>query len=57
MTVTTCTSRTPATGTISVKVKGDATREPDETFSVVLSSPVNATLAVTSATGTIVNDD
>lgn len=40
-----------------VPVVGDATTEPDETFTVNLSGEANATLARTSATGTIVNDD
>lgn len=46
------------TGTIDVSICGDTTYEPDETFSVTLSSPSNATLGTpSSATGTIVNDD
>ena len=43
--------------TILVPVNGDTRFESDETFSVVLSNPVNASLARPSATGTIVNDD
>lgn len=43
--------------TITVKVKGDATVEPDETFLVKLSTPIGATLARAQATGTIRNDD
>jgi hypothetical protein len=43
--------------TISVAVLSDPIAEPDETFSVKLSSPVNATLGNASATGTIANDD
>lgn len=42
---------------ITVEVVGDTTIEPNETFTVNLSAPVNATLAKTSATGTIQNDD
>ncbi len=42
---------------VSITVKGDTTVEPNETFSLQLSNPVNLTLAKTSATGTIVNDD
>ncbi|BBY60113.1 hypothetical protein MSAR_32490 [Mycolicibacterium sarraceniae] len=42
---------------INVGVLGDATVEPDETFTVVLSSPSGATLGRTTATGTITNDD
>lgn len=46
------------TQTISVLVNGDTINESDETFSVVLSSPVGATLGVPfSGTGTIQNDD
>jgi hypothetical protein len=43
--------------TISVAVNGDTTLEPNETFSVNLTSPVNATLARAQGTGTINNDD
>ena len=44
--------------TVTVKVKGDITSEPDETFFVTLSSPVNATLGGTATgAGTIRNDD
>ena len=42
---------------ITVEVLGDATHETDETFSVVLSGPVNAGIAGSTATGTIRNDD
>ncbi|HEX8143239.1 MAG TPA: Calx-beta domain-containing protein [Pyrinomonadaceae bacterium] len=42
---------------ISVPVIGDTTFEPDETFTVTLSSPVNATIASGTGTGTITNDD
>ena len=42
---------------VSVSVVGDTTVENDETLSVTLSSPVNATIATASATGTIKNDD
>ena len=42
---------------VSVTVHGDVAVEPDETFTVALSSPVGATVADSSATGTIVNDD
>lgn len=41
----------------SVTITGDTTVEPDETFTVSLSAPVNATLADATATGTITNDD
>jgi hypothetical protein len=44
--------------TFTVQVKGDLVREPDETFEVVLSDASNGlTIADTTATGTIVNDD
>lgn len=45
------------TTTITVSVIGDTTNEPDETFTVTLSSPVNATIATATGTGTILNDD
>jgi Tol biopolymer transport system component len=44
-------------GTIAVQVVGDTVVEPDETFTVILSNPANATLARAQATGTILNDD
>ena len=41
-----------------VKIKGDAVREANETFSLVLSAPTAPyTLQVTQAIGTITNDD
>ena len=44
--------------TFTVQVKGDFVREPDETFEVVLSDASNGlTIADTTATATIVNDD
>jgi Ca2+-binding RTX toxin-like protein len=43
--------------TISVSVAGDTAIEPDETLTVQLASPVNATIGTGSATGTIRNDD
>ncbi len=45
------------TGQISVPVIGDTTVEPDETFTVTLSSPTGATISRSTATGTITNDD
>jgi hypothetical protein len=42
---------------ITIYVNGDTTQEPDETFTVTLSTPVNATLAKATGTGTILNDD
>jgi hypothetical protein len=43
--------------TISVTVNGDTNVESDETFKVVLSNAINATITKTTATGTILNDD
>ena len=43
--------------TINVSVVGDTAFEQDETLTVSLSGPVNATVADGSATGTITNDD
>jgi hypothetical protein len=43
--------------TIAVPIVGDTTVEPDESFTLTLSTPVNATLGTASATGTITNDD
>jgi hypothetical protein len=42
---------------IPVTVVGDTSIEPNETFTVTLSSPVNAKIAQASATATIQNDD
>ncbi|MCO4294078.1 Ig-like domain-containing protein, partial [Solitalea sp. MAHUQ-68] len=41
----------------TVVVNGDTKREPDETFTLTLSNPVNTTINTTTATGTIRNDD
>ena len=43
--------------TVAVPILGDATYEPDETFTLTLSNPTNATLGTATATGTITNDD
>jgi hypothetical protein len=43
--------------TITVLVRGDTTFEPNETFFVNLSSPVNATIGDPQGKGTITNDD
>src|SRR5262249_50727713 len=55
------TTLTSPPGTIpqsfSVPVQGDTTAEPNETFTVTLSSPSNATISRAQATGTIENDD
>ncbi|MDH6062859.1 glycosyl hydrolase family 18 protein, partial [Umezakia ovalisporum] len=42
---------------ITVNVSGDTVVEPEETFSVSLSNPSNATITTATATGTIRNDD
>ena len=42
---------------ITVQVTGDTRLEPDETFFVDLSSPVNATISQGRGIGTIQNDD
>jgi hypothetical protein len=42
---------------IVVNALGDIVREPDETFKVVLASPVNATLGTSTALVTIIDDD
>jgi Calx-beta domain/RTX calcium-binding nonapeptide repeat (4 copies) len=43
--------------TVDVAVVGETAYEQDETFTVTLSNPVNATIADGAATGTIQNDD
>ena len=43
--------------TVMVQVTGDTTNESDETFTVTLSMPTNATLQTATGTGTIQNDD
>src|SRR5262249_34921416 len=45
------------TAVVPVTVYGDTTLEPDETFSLTLSNPTNATLARPTGTGTILSDD
>ena len=45
------------TQTITVSVVGDTASEPNETFTVNLSSPTNATIVAATGVGTIVNDD
>ncbi len=59
--VTASGSRTIAAGatsaTIAITVNGDVVDEADETFTLTLSNPVNATIADGSATGTITDDD
>jgi hypothetical protein len=45
------------TQTITVQVKGDGKRAPDETFFVELSQPTRATISDGRGLGTIVNDD
>ncbi|MDY3558513.1 Ig-like domain-containing protein [Gemmata sp. JC673] len=43
--------------TVTVLVNGDTANEADETLTVVLSNPVNATIGTGTGTGTITNDD
>jgi uncharacterized repeat protein (TIGR01451 family) len=43
--------------TVSVIINGDLQVEPNETFTVQLSNPTNATIATASATATILDDD
>ncbi|HEV2864305.1 MAG TPA: FG-GAP-like repeat-containing protein [Pyrinomonadaceae bacterium] len=45
------------TKTVQVLTKSDTTRESDETFTLTLSNPTNATLGDGVALGTILNDD
>jgi hypothetical protein len=45
------------TKAVAVTVLGDTAVEPDETFSLTLSNPVNATLGTASATASLTNDD
>lgn len=45
------------TQNVNVTILGDTTFEPDETFTVTLSAPSNATLGNAVGTGTIQNDD
>src|SRR5205807_5978214 len=45
------------TKTINVTINGDQLFEPDETFTVNLSIPVNTTISRGTGTGTILNDD
>jgi glucose/arabinose dehydrogenase len=45
------------TATFQVKTLGDTSVEPNETYRVTLSNPVNALIAKATATGTILNDD
>jgi hypothetical protein len=46
-----------ASKVVNIVVTGDTTFEPNETFKLTLSTAVGATIADTSATATIVNDD
>jgi hypothetical protein len=45
------------TQSITVLVNGDTLSEANETFSLILSNPTNATITQSTATGTIENDD
>ena len=42
---------------LTINVAGDATYEPDETFTVTISAPSHGVVATATATGTIQNDD
>jgi len=42
---------------ITIGVVGDTAVEPDESFTVTLSNPTNATISTATGTGTILNDD
>jgi hypothetical protein len=44
-------------GTITVQINGDTTIEPDETFTVELSNPVDATINAGSGLAVVVDDD
>lgn len=48
---------TSGSKTIDIAIVGDRAQEPDETFTIHLSNPNNATLGQQDATATIVNDD
>lgn len=50
-------SGSQSTQLVPVSIVSDNLVEPDESFTMVLSSPSGATIATASATGTIVNDD
>ena len=56
-TVLTFTPFGPLSQTVTVQVQGDFAVEPDEQFTLVLSSPNGVTIADGTGTGTIVNDD
>jgi hypothetical protein len=59
-TATTATVTIPAgstTAMFSVAVQGDTLHEPNETFVVTLTNPVDATIGDADATGTILDDD
>lgn len=45
------------TKAVTVNLNGDTRAEPDETFSLRLSSPISATIADDTGVGTILNDD
>jgi hypothetical protein len=42
---------------VAVPVKGDRLDESNETFQLILSAPVNATLAVGQGTATVLDND
>jgi hypothetical protein len=55
--LTFATGAGPQTKTITVPIAGDTVAEPNETYTVTLSSAVNATLGDATGAGTITNDD
>ncbi len=57
LTVVSFTAGGALTQTVSVMVNGDATIEPDETFTMTLSSPTGGVLLDATGTGTILDDD
>ncbi len=56
-TITFAAGATNLTQTIAVPILGDTTDEPNETFTITLSNPVNARLLVDTARCTILDDD
>jgi chitinase len=45
------------TKTVTVTIRGDLVKEPNETYTLQFSAPLNVTLATTQVTGSITNDD
>jgi hypothetical protein len=57
VTLTWSSKLSPAAKQIIVRINGDDCPEPDETFTIALSNPSNATLGTSTFTHTILNDD